>query len=109
MPAVRTDADPAPAETLGADRAARLSEESLARFAKEFAAGRQNHLMQNAVSRRTVTDVALDRSVVTSIDTTVSHRLTDRKVSDQKKSGRCWLFAGLNLLRTGAAARLGVQ
>jgi bleomycin hydrolase len=100
---------PRPSDSTLAEPQARLTAEDLARYAKEFTTSPQNRLMQNAVSQRPVTDVALDRSVVTSIDTTVSHRLTDRKVSDQKKSGRCWLFAGLNLLRTGTAARLGVK
>ena len=100
---------PRPSDSTLDEPQARLTGEDLARYAKEFTTSPQNRLMQNAVSRRPVTDVALDRGVVTSIDTTVSHRLTDRKVSDQKKSGRCWLFAGLNLLRTGTAARLGVK
>lgn len=86
-----------------------LSDDELARFAKEFGAQTHNRLMQNAVSRQPVTEVALDRSIVTSLDPTVSHRLTDRKVTNQKKSGRCWLFAGLNLLRTGAAEKMGVK
>jgi bleomycin hydrolase len=88
---------------------ARLTETDLARFAKEFDANPQNKLMQNAVSKTPIEDIALDRDVVTSIDHTVSHLLTDRKVTNQEKSGRCWLFAGLNLLRTGAAAKLGVK
>ncbi len=88
---------------------AELTDADLARFAKEFSATSHHKLMQNAVSKTAVDDVALDRDVVTSIDHTVSNLLTDRKVTNQEKSGRCWLFAGLNLLRTGAAEKLGVK
>jgi bleomycin hydrolase len=88
---------------------AELTEADLARFTKEFSASPQNRLMQNAVSKTPVDDIALDRDTVTSIDHTVSHLLTDRKVTNQEKSGRCWLFAGLNLLRTGAATTMGVK
>jgi len=88
---------------------AELTEADFARFAKEFSASPQNKLMQNAVSKTAVDDIALDRDIVTSIDHTVSNLLTDRKVTNQEKSGRCWLFAGLNLLRTGAATKLGVK
>jgi len=94
-----------PATTAGTE----LTEADFARFAKEFSASPQNKLMQNAVSKTAVDDIALDRDIVTSIDHTVSNLLTDRKVTNQEKSGRCWLFAGLNLLRTGAAAKLGVK
>lgn len=89
--------------------AAVLGESDLARYAKEFGASAHNRMMQNAVAKQSVRDIALDRSIVTSIDHTVSNQLTDRKVTNQEKSGRCWLFAGLNLLRTGAAQRLGLK
>jgi len=89
--------------------ATELNSSDLERFAKEFSTQPSNRLMQNAVAKTAIDDVALDRSVVTSIDHTVSHLLTDRKVTNQEKSGRCWLFAGLNLLRTGAAEKLGVK
>lgn len=88
---------------------AELTDVDLARFAKEFTATPQHKLIQNAVSKTAVDDIALDRDIVTSIDHTVSNLLTDRKVTNQEKSGRCWLFAGLNLLRTGAASKLGVK
>jgi bleomycin hydrolase len=86
-----------------------LTESDLSRFAKEFGATPQYKLMQNAASKTNVDDIALDRDIVTSIDHSMSTMLTDRKVTNQEKSGRCWLFAGLNLLRTGAAKKMGVK
>ncbi|MEW2286703.1 C1 family peptidase [Streptomyces sp. NPDC047841] len=78
-------------------------------FEKDFAARPVNRLMQNAVTQTPVDDVALDRRILTGIDHSVSHHLDDWKVTDQKQSGRCWMFAGLNLLRVGAARKLGVK
>ncbi|MEI8412992.1 MULTISPECIES: aminopeptidase C [unclassified Kribbella] len=86
-----------------------LTAEQLALFEKEFASNPQYRVMQNAVTQTPVNAIALDRQVVTSIDHSVSHLLDDWKVTNQKKSGRCWLFAGLNLLRAGAAEKLGVK
>jgi len=43
------------------------------------------------------------------VERSMSHQLDDWAVTNQKKSGRCWMFAGLNLLRVGAAAKLGVK
>ena len=51
------------------------------------------------MTQTAVDDVALDRSVVTMTDHTFSHVLDDWEVTDQQKSGRCWMFAALNLLR----------
>lgn len=35
--------------------------------------------------------------------------LDDWKVTNQEHSGRCWLFAGLNLLRVGAMKKMGLK
>ena len=100
--------------TFGNDDARQAMDRSLASdqlefFEKEFAARPLNRLMQNAVTQTPVDDVALDRRVLTSIDPSVSHHLDDWKVTNQRQSGRCWMFAGLNLLRVGAARKLGVK
>jgi bleomycin hydrolase len=86
-----------------------LSAEQVELLEKEFAAQPAYRVMQNAVTKTPVSDIALDRRIVTENDHSVSHLLDDWKVTNQKKSGRCWLFAGLNLLRVGAAAKLGVK
>ena len=86
-----------------------LTAEQVELFEKGFAAQPSYRLMQNAVTQTPVGDIALDRRIVTGLDHSVSHLLDDWKVTNQKKSGRCWMFAGLNLLRIGAARKLGVK
>ncbi len=86
-----------------------LDAAQLERLAKEFDADPANRLLQNALTRTKVDEVALDHRVAVSLDRSVSHQLDDWAVTNQEKSGRCWMFAGLNLLRVGAAATLGVK
>ena len=76
---------------------------------KEFAANPTYRMVQNAATQTAVKDLVLDREVVTGIDHSVSHLLDDWKPTDQAKSGRCWLFAGLNLLRVGAARVMNLK
>lgn len=90
-------------------QAGALADDLIARWRGEFAANPASRLAQNAVTQTTVDDVALNRAVVTAIDHTFSHRLDDWAVTNQKKSGRCWLFAGLNLLRVGTMKKLGLK
>ncbi len=66
-------------------------------------------IAQNAVTQVTADDVALNRRAVTAIDHTFSHVLDDWSVTNQKNSGRCWIFAGLNLLRPGAMQRMNLK
>ncbi|MBN9612890.1 MAG: C1 family peptidase, partial [Actinobacteria bacterium] len=56
-----------------------------------------------------VDEVALDRQRLLDVQLSMSHRLDDWEAADQKQSGRCWLFAALNLLRADARKKLGVK
>jgi bleomycin hydrolase len=86
-----------------------LGKADLELLRKEFGADPAYRRTQNAVTQVTVDDIALDREVVTGTDHTVSHLLDDWKVTNQKQSGRCWLFAGLNLIRPGAMTAMNLK
>jgi bleomycin hydrolase len=91
------------------DQDAMLTHDDVALLRKQFAADPAYRRMQNAVTQTSIDDIALDRQIVTRTDHAVSHLLDDWKVTNQKNSGRCWAFAGLNLLRVGAAKQLNVK
>ncbi len=86
-----------------------LAAEDLELLRKEFAANPAYRLAQNAVTRVAVDDVAINREIVNSTDHSQSVLLDDWKVTNQEHSGRCWLFAGLNLLRVGAMKKMGLK
>ena len=86
-----------------------LAAGDLERLRKDFLADPSHRLAQNAVTRVTVDDVAINREIVSSIDHSLSTTLDDWKVTNQERSGRCWLFAGLNLLRVGVMRETGLK
>jgi bleomycin hydrolase len=86
-----------------------LAAADLERLRKDFSANPAYRLAQNAVTRVTIDDVAINREIVSSIDHSLSTTLDDWKVTNQEKSGRCWLFAGLNLLRVGVMRKTGLK
>ena len=86
-----------------------LAAADLERLRKDFSASPTYRLAQNAVTRVTVDDVAINREIVNSIDHSLSTTLDDWKVTNQERSGRCWLFAGLNLLRVGVMRETGLK
>ncbi len=94
---------------MGHDARRAIDDSDFERFTKQFESNPAYRLAQNAVTNTSLDDVALDRSVVTSMDKSMSHHLDDWEVTNQKQSGRCWLFAGLNLLRVGAAKSMVVK
>jgi len=76
---------------------------------KDFAASPAYRLAQNAVTRVTVDDVAISLEIINGTGHSWSVLLDDWKVTNQEHSGRCWLFAGLNLLRVGAMRKMGLK
>ncbi len=76
---------------------------------KDFSASPAYRLAQNAVTRVAVDDVAINREIINSTGHSLSTLLDDWKVTNQERSGRCWLFAGLNLLRVGAMKQMGLK
>jgi bleomycin hydrolase len=53
--------------------------------------------------------VAISREIINGTGHSWSVLLDDWKVTNQERSGRCWLFAGLNLLRVGAMNKMGLK
>ena len=64
---------------------------------------------QNAVCGQDVLSLSLSRTHVQDMDDSFSIKLDGWPVTNQKRSGRCWLFAALNLLRAGAMKKLNVK
>jgi bleomycin hydrolase len=78
-------------------------------FQNNFESEPAYRLMQNAVTETPIEAVALNRQIVTQADHSFSIQLDAWKVTNQKQSGRCWAFAGMNLLRVGAMAKMNLE
>ncbi len=99
--------DPALDAAVSTDGA--LDDTLLQQFGRDFAANPERSIAQNAVTNTPIDDVALNHSVVVATQHSFSHKLDDWKVTNQQQSGRCWMFAGLNLLRVGAMQKMNLQ
>jgi len=93
------------AGTVGHKGALRAAE--VRRFDDAFAAEPRNRLALNAVTAGKSQVVARNReAVVRAAQRTFSHVVKTPEITNQKQSGRCWMFAGLNVLRVEAAKKL---
>jgi bleomycin hydrolase len=63
----------------------------------------------NAVTNNDIKDLALNREIAASHDEVFSFLLPTKGITDQQESGRCWLFAGLNMLRQGVIQRYKLE
>jgi len=82
---------------------------SIQAFEEAFARDPKNALAMNAVTRSGIGPVAIRREVVARAEHTYSHLIETPEATNQKASGRCWLFAGMNKLRLHAMERMGLE
>ena len=76
-----------------------LTADFLNELREGYVMGREDRALHNAVTNNPIDSLALNRHAVKGEDGHFSHRIKREGVTDQKQSGRCWMFAGLNTLR----------
>ena len=86
-----------------------ITNEQISKLRKAFDENPSNKVAQNAVTSVQLPDLTLNREIVQEMDNTFSVKLDEWKVTSQKRSGRCWLFAALNLFRVGAMKKMNVK
>ena len=78
-------------------------------FAADFNANPANKTILNALTQESITKVGVNREMVTRLDHSYSHKLKSNPITNQKNSGRCWLFAGLNVFRYAAMEKMNLE
>ena len=77
-----------------------VAEKFLKKCSKDFLADPKNLLARNAVSHVDLGEIAMDRDVYNQVNHTFSHQVKlEGKATNQRQTGRCWLFAALNTMR----------
>ncbi len=77
-----------------------ISLEAIEQMRINFKSCDKYRAIQNALSRNHVTDIAMNWDRYATISHNFSHTISgELQVTDQQMSGRCWLFAALNVLR----------
>lgn len=76
-----------------------ISTEMLQKIEKSVQKDAYTKAMINAVSNNEIKKLALNRELVGKIDHHFAHKIETAGITNQKSSGRCWLFTALNILR----------
>src|SRR5665648_169684 len=76
-----------------------LSKEELNQIQSGFKKDVYTKAMQNALSSNDITQLAWNRDNVGTTDQIFTYGVDVSGITDQKKSGRCWMFTSLNIFR----------
>ena len=76
-----------------------ISAEMLEEISKAYEGDSDDKAIRNALAGTSIATLALNSENAAMMDTHFSDRVKTKGITDQKSSGRCWLFTGLNVLR----------
>ncbi len=63
----------------------------------------------NALTNNDLHTIALNREFVMNHNSLFTNKIETKGITDQKNSGRCWIFAGLNVLRPEAIKKFNLK
>ena len=75
-----------------------LSIQAIEKIKKSYEATPANKALHNAIAGTAIDDLALNADNKNNFDDHFSHRVPSKGITNQRSSGRCWLFTGLNVL-----------
>ena len=79
-----------------------ITPEMLSEISKGWSGSSTDKALRNAIAATPINTLSVNAENAAMIDTGFSDRVKTRGITDQKSSGRCWLFTGLNVLRAAA-------
>ncbi|MEE1119364.1 MAG: C1 family peptidase, partial [Bacteroidales bacterium] len=82
-----------------------LNEESLNKIRNSYKQTTENKAIRNAVANNSIQKLVLNLDNLNKYDTHFSHRVMSKGITDQKSSGRCWMFTGFNVMRSAMIAK----
>ena len=82
-----------------------LTPDMLKKIQDSYKSSPENKALQNAIVNNDINKIAVNHDNAGAFDTYFSNRVPSQAVTDQKSSGRCWMFTGMNVLRAKAIAK----
>lgn len=86
-----------------------LTEDMIRRLRDAFPLEGKDRVLYNALSENDIKALTLNRDLYNATDKYFSHKIEIEGITDQQKTGRCWLFAGYNILRPVVREKLNLE
>ena len=82
-----------------------ISPKMLGEIQKQNKMTHAENAIANAIAANSIDNLAQHRKNAAELDTHFSIETTQQTITDQKSSGRCWMFSGMNVLKANFAKR----
>ena len=78
-------------------KAAPITNDDLSRFEENYSSNQSHTILRHALSKANISDIVASSDNVKDVDFNFSIDLQTMKATNQKASGRCWIFAACNV------------
>lgn len=95
----------APKDVKNIGAAGGISPEMLARIKSSQKMCKSSQALMNALGNNDIDKLAKNSRAANGFDTDFSDKVKSKGITNQRSSGRCWLFTGLNVLRSQMMAK----
>lgn len=86
-----------------------ITKELLKNFSESYNSKSQNRILSDAIIKNGISNVATNHKSIAKMHYDFSEEINVGKVTNQKKSGRCWMFAALNNIRYSISSKLKIK
>lgn len=86
-----------------------INKELLTKFSKKFNENSTNNVIKHAIANVGINDASIVKEVLNRHTFEFSDETKKGEITNQKRSGRCWMFSALNVLRVGTMEKLNVE
>lgn len=85
-----------------------ISPEMLNQIRKSHPTTATDRALRNALATNSINDLAVSAENPSQFETEFSNKVPSKGITDQKSSGRCWLFTSLNVMRSAMINKHGL-
>ena len=86
-----------------------ISLEQIKKFSEDYNSNKMNKIIENAITKNGLENACINRDVIIENQPIFNVELPESKRYDQKDSWRCWIYAGLNLIKHDVAKNLNMN
>jgi len=87
----------------------KITKESLTQYKEKYDNTPTNKVVQNAIAKVGINKSSIDNNMTRRHNFVFSHETEKGEITNQKSSGRCWMFAALNTARVDTMEKLNVK
>lgn len=82
---------------------------NIEKYQEKFYSNKQNKLLSDSIVNNGINKTCFNNKVLTDNQNVFNIELPDSKRLNQKNSGRCWAFAGINMIKHDIAKNLNIK